>query len=534
MSKFRIYFLCCFTIICAVTLSNCAKRGFISGGDKDTIPPVMVGSTPKNFSTNFNKNEIKIDFDEFVKIKNANQNVIISPPLEKMPDIQPMGLAKKTVTIKFTDTLAPNTTYSFNFGDAIIDNNEGNVLKQFKYVFSTGDYIDSLKVSGTIKSANKFKADNFVNVMLYDAKSFKDSTIYTQKPLYVTNTLDSLTTFTIENIKEGTYYLIALKDKNNDYKFDPKQDKIAFIKDSIQIPTDKEFELTLFKSDEKFEASRPSQISENKWYLPYIGNPDNVSIEVKKGEKVIPNAYSYLKEKDSLQVWFPKIEADSLLITAKKDDYTKTFTVKPRVKMKEVDSLKVSGKSGTLDFISDFTIETTTPIKDINSALISIFNKDTVAVPFSLEQLPLEQKLSLKFDREENNAYTVNLMPGALTDFFGTKNDTLNFNVKTLAMTDYGNLALTFTGVKRFPIIVELLDEREKVIASQYSEDKNTFEFTALPPRQYYIRVTYDDNKNGKWDSGYFWDRKEPEETVYFPEQIDVRANWDINEQIAL
>ncbi|MDR0193828.1 MAG: Ig-like domain-containing protein [Myroides sp.] len=534
MSKFRIYFIVCFTIFSFITFSNCAKRGFISGGPKDTIPPIMIGSNPKNHSIHFDKKQITIDFDEFVKIKNVNQNLIISPPMEHMPDVSPMGNARKTVTINLIDSLKPNTTYSFNFGDAIIDNNEGNVLKQFKYIFSTGDYIDSLKIAGTIKSAHQLKTDNFVNVMLYDAETFKDSTIYKQKPLYVTNTLDSLTTFSIENIRAGKYYLVALKDKNNNFLFNPNEDKIAFIKEPIEIPTDKTFDLTLFKSDEKFEAARPAQITQNKWYVPYSGNPDDAKIEVKKDGKTIPSAYTYFPEKDSLQVWFPKIDADSLHFVATKGDYSKTFTVKPRPKMKEIDSLSVNGKSGTLDFLSDLLVETTTPVKSINKDLITILDKDSVAVPFTIENKTKEQKIYLKFKKAESDNYKATLLPGAITDFFDKANDTIVLNNKTMAYTDYGNLTLTLHGLKRFPVIVELLDEREKVITSQTSESSNTFEFTLLPPRKYYIRVIYDDNKNGKWDTGYFWERRQPEETVYFPEAIDVRANWDVKEQISL
>ncbi len=533
MTKFRIYFTVCF-IICCATLTNCAKRGFISGGPLDTLPPVVLKSNPKNYSTHFDKQEILIDFDEFIKLKNVNQNLIISPPMENTPDISPMGNAKKTMTVKIKDTLKENTTYSFNFGDAIIDNNEGNPLKQFKYVFSTGSYIDSLTLSGTIKSAHQLKTDNFVNVMLYDAKTFQDSTVYRDKPLYITNTLDSLTTFTLENLKEGTYYLIAMKDKNNDYKFSPQQDKIAFIKDSITIPTEQQFELVLFKSDEKFEANRPSQISENKWYVPYIGNPEGAEITVRNNDSLIRNTYSYLQQKDSLQLWFPRITADSLLIDIKKDDFEKTFSVRPRAKMKLVDTLSVSGKGSSLDFISDFSISTTTPISKIQSEFIRILNKDSVEISFETENIVLEQKINFKFKKEEEESYQIQMLPGALIDFFDKQNDTLQYNLKTGNYTDYGNLTLNLSGIKRFPIIVELLDEQEKVISTRYSENQTKLEFTLLPPRKYLIRIIYDDNENGKWDTGYYWDKRQPEETFYFPEAIDVRANWDITQEVQL
>ncbi|SFJ58582.1 Ig-like domain-containing protein [Myroides guanonis] len=532
MIKMRYIVLVTIIIIC---FSNCAKRGYITGGDIDTIPPVALSFQPKNSSTNFNQKEFKITFDEYIKLKNINQNLIISPPMENIPDVTPMGSASKVLTVKIKDTLSPNTTYSFNFGESITDNNEGNVFPQFKYIFSTGDYIDSLTVSGTIKSANQLKPDNFVNIMLYDAKTFTDSTVYKQKPLYITNTLDSLTTFKIENIKEGSYYILALKDKNNNYKFDPAQDKIGFIKDSIQIPTDESYDLTLFKSQEKFKATRPAQVSQNKWYLPYQGGADSVNITVKNGEELIKSTFTYLPAKDSLQVWFPKIELDSLSVLVSKKDYSETFTVRPRPNMKTVDTLSISAvQSNTLDLKDTFKLISKTPISEINSNNIFITDKDSSKIPFEYINDFKEQKIQLVFQKKEADRYTIELLPGALIDFFGKENDSIKFEVKTKEKTDYGNLNVHLNGVKRFPIILQILDSKEEVVSEVYSEKETSILFDLLPPKLYYLRIIYDDNKNRKWDSGYYFDRRQPEETIYHPEQIDVRANWDIEQTIQL
>lgn len=532
MIKMRYIVLVTIIIIC---FSNCAKRGYITGGPIDTIPPVALSFYPKNSSIHFKEKEFKITFDEYIKLKNINQNLIISPPMENMPDIMPMGSASKTLTVKLKDTLNANTTYSFNFGESITDNNEGNVFPQFKYIFSTGDYIDSLKVSGTISSAHQLNTDNFVNVMLYDAKTFTDSTVYLQKPLYVTNTLDSLTTFTIENIKEGSYYLIALKDKNNNYKFDPAQDKIAFTKDSIQIPTEETFNLTLFKSEEKFKASRPAQISENKWYLPYHGVADSVNVFIKDREELIKSAFTKLPGKDSLQVWFPKVELDSLSFQITNGDYEETFTVRPRPNMKTVDTLSISAvQTNTLDLKDTFKLITKTPVTEIDINNILITDKDSSSVAFNYINDLINQRIQLSFPKKEADHYTIELLPGALTDFFGKQNDSLKFEVKTKEKTDYGNLNIHLTGVKRFPIILQVLDGKEEVIAEAYSEKETTIQFDLLPPKLYYLRVIYDDNRNKKWDSGYYFDRRQPEETIYHPEQIDVRANWDIEQTFEL
>ena len=218
------------TLLLLLVVIGCAKRGSITGGLKDTIAPVLKTSFPKNFNTNFKGSEIKLTFDEYIKLKDLKKQLIISPPMKNEPLITPTT-SSKYIDIKINDTLQPNTTYSFNFGQSITDNNEGNPYNQFKYIFSTGDYIDSLAIGGRVKDAYNKEVESFVSVMLYEVNdTFKDSVVYTDMPRYVTNTLDSLKTFRLENLKAGKYLLVAMKDRNNNNKFNPKTDKIGFNK----------------------------------------------------------------------------------------------------------------------------------------------------------------------------------------------------------------------------------------------------------------------------------------------------------------
>ena len=162
-------------LICLL-FSQCANRGTPSGGDKDIAPPIITQSIPENYSTNFNATEIKIFFDEYIKIKDLRKQLIVSPPMDPEAQITPLGSASKYITIQIFDTLQPNTTYAFNFGESIVDNNESNPYPYFRYVFSTGTYIDSLKINGVIEDALNDKPDNFVSVMLYEMDStFSDS-----------------------------------------------------------------------------------------------------------------------------------------------------------------------------------------------------------------------------------------------------------------------------------------------------------------------------------------------------------------------
>lgn len=520
------------SIFLILLFASCAKRGSITGGAKDTIAPVLTASFPKNFSTNFKGKEIKLVFDEYVKLKNLNKQLIVSPPFDKQPEVLPLN-ASKILTIKIKDTLLPNTTYSFNFGQSIEDNNEGNPYQQFKYVFSTGSYIDSLSINVKVKDALEKKTDNFVSVMLYEInEKFNDSTIYKESPRYVTNTLDSLEVVKIENIKAGKYLLVALKDNGNN-KFNPKLDKIGFQKHYISVPNDTIFEVELFKEVLPFKAIKPTQASKNRLLMGYEGQTKDVKITVKNGSAIMPSIVTQMPKKDSLQIWFKPIKADSLYVSVQKESYKKEFTVK--IKDQKKDTLSIGPEySSNLPLREKFALNSSIPLVKIDKSKISIRNKDSLAVDFKTEYDDFNQKLYLDFKRDELEKYQIQLLPGALTDFYENVNDTLKYNVATKNSSDYGNLKVILENAKKYPVIIELTDKDGKVKATEYTENNNVVEFTALEPNKYTLRIIYDDNKNGFWDTGSFIEKRQTEEVIYFPKEIDVRSNWDVEQPFNL
>ncbi len=521
-----------FCLLFVLVLVSCAKRGSITGGDKDTIAPVLKASFPKNLTTNFNGKEIKLVFDEYVKLKNVNKQLIVSPPMKNQPDILPYN-ASKVITIKIKDTLKPNTTYSFNFGQSIEDNNEANPYSQFKYVFSTGTYIDSLKINVKVKDALEKKVANFVSIMLYEVnEKFNDSTIYKEKPRYITNTLDSLKVVQIENIKAGKYLLVALKDNGNN-KFNPKTDKIGFQKQYITIPNDTIFELALFKEKLPFKAIKPTQESANRLLMGYEGNPKGAKVTVKNGAEIIPSIVTQFPKKDSLQVWFKPIKADSLHVAVSKDKFKEDFTVK--LKKQKADTLSISAEfTGNLPLREKFTLNSNIPLLNFDKSKISIKNKDSLAVDFTIENDEFHQKLLLNFKKEPLEKYQISFLPGALTDFYEKQNTILKYTIATKNSSDYGNLKVILEHVKKFPVIVELTDKEGKVIATEYTEKNNIVEFLAVEPAVYTLRIIYDDNKNGIWDTGSYLEKRQTEEVIYFPKEIDVRANWDVEQPFEL
>ncbi len=526
------------SFIVLISMISCAKRGSITGGLKDTLAPVLVSSTPKNLTTNFKGNEINLVFDEYIKLKNLNKQLIISPPMKYEPVITPTGVSK-FINIKIKDTLQPNTTYSFNFGESIADNNEGNALNQFKYIFSTGPYIDSLKLGGKIKDAYNKNVDNFVSVMLYEANDkYKDSVIYKEFPRYVTNTLDSMRTFQFENLKEGKYLLVALKDKASNNKYNPKDDKIGFIKHFITVPNDTIFELELFKETLPLKTFKPIQASGNRLLLPYEGKQNfknnKPNIVLKNNGETLETIVTQFPKKDSLQIWYKPLKADSLSLEVSKDTYNKKFTFK--IKDQKKDTLNIKAvQNGVINFRDRFTLETETPLVKFDKSKIKLVNKDSTAVDFTTEYNEFEQKLYVDFKKEPLEKYNFTFFPGALTDFYEKTNDTLSYKLSTKEPADYGNLIVNLKNVKRFPIIVEITNKKgDDILASEYSEGKTQIEFNLMVPAQFTIRVIYDDNKNKMYDTGSFLEKKYAEEVFYFQREIDVRTNWDVNETIDL
>ncbi|WP_290837690.1 Ig-like domain-containing protein [Flavobacterium sp.] len=518
-------------LLLAATI-GCAKRGTITGGEKDTIPPTLLQSIPANFSKNFKGQSFKLVFDEYVKMKDVSKNLIISPPMKVEPIIMP-STASKVFTINIKDTLQPNTTYSFNFGQSLQDNNEGNPYSQFKYVFSTGDYIDSLSLGGRIKDAYSLKTDNFVSIMLYKVDStYNDSIIYKQPPRYITNTLDSLKTWRLENLKEGKYLLIALKDNNNN-KFDPKRDKIGFQKEYITIPNDTVYELELFKEDVPFKAMKATLDAGNKLLLGYEGDPTDIKATLKNGQDVLQSVVTKVPDKDSVNIWFKPIKVDSLHLDISRADFKSEYWVKIKAQKKDTLTFKPN-VSGTLPLRSKFVLEPSVPLVKFDETKISVTKKDSSAVAFTTKYDEFKREFEIDFPKEPVEKYQIRILPGAFTDFYDAANDSLTYKLSTKSTAEYANIRVTLENVNRFPVMVELTNKNGDVMYSEYSESATVIDFNSVDPALYTLRLIYDDNKNKKWDSGNFLLKRQAEEVIYLPKEFQVRANWDWEQPFTL
>jgi uncharacterized protein (DUF2141 family) len=472
-------------------------------------------------------------FDEYIKLKDVQNQLIVSPPLKNPPEISPQGGASKYVEIVIKDTLRENTTYTMNFGESIVDNNEDNPYPYLTYVFSTGDYLDSLSLIGVVRDAYNKETDDFISVMLYEIDTaFTDTVIRKNPPNYLANTQDSTTIFRLQYLKAGNYRLVALKDEGKNNLYDPVVDKIGFVSDTISLPTDSIYLLNLFRELPEYSLSVPKFEASNRILFGYKGEDEK--LQINPITQIPDSVFTYLAKipgKDSLNYWFTPFNPDSLVFEVVNERLQKrdTFTVKSR--KLSPDSLVLSPSyRGSIGFLDTMAISSNIPIVSRDTSKISLINRDSVSQPVVISLDTIGNRVIFDFKKEPNETYYLRLLPEAMTDIFSDSNDSLNYRLTTGSYADYGNLRIRLEGSLTYPILLELADPKGKTLRSVIAREDDLFEFNLLSPGKYLVRAVFDANDNGKWDTGNFYNKVQPERVVYFPQEIEVRANWELEQ----
>ena len=514
-----------------LTTVQCAKRASPTGGPRDSLPPVLINASPKLNTVFFDKEEFNLTFDEYVTLKDISKQLIISPPLSSSQyKVYPVTGASKKVTLKLLDSLLDNTTYTFNFGESIIDFNESNPSSYLTYTLSTGATIDSLYIKGRVTDAFERETERYISLQLYPVDSiYKDSVIFTEKPLYVTSTLDT-TIFRFQNLRAGKYAIIALEDKAGNYFFDQNIDKIGFVDRLIELPQDSLLDFRLFQEKANFFWDKPYFINEHHIALAYYGEREDESYKM---VSQVPESFESLvtqnRETDTLDYWFRGAELDSLQFE---------FNIKDSLQIKTVyfknptpDSLVVDkNTSGSLRLLEKFELKTNLPITEVNSEQVKVTNIDTLPVPASLKIQENYDRITVDFEVIPNDRYEITLLPNALVDFWGNTNDTLVYRTSTKKIEDYGNIFLRVQHQSPHQYIIELLKGDEVFRRYDTPLEGGNYSFKLLDAAKYRVRLIEDANQNKKWDTGNYLEKIQPEQVIYYWKEIDVRANWDMNE----
>lgn len=521
-------FLLLLVLLCTV---QCAKRASPTGGPRDSIPPQLINASPKLNTTFFDKEGFTLTFDEYVSLKDVGKQLIISPPLNSSQyKVYPTTGASKKITLELKDSLLENTTYTFNFGESIIDYNESNPTSYLTYTLSTGATIDSLYIKGRVTDAFEQETETFISLQLYPVDSiYKDSTIFTDKPLYVTSTLDT-TIYKFQNLRAGKYALIALEDKAGNYLFDQGVDKIGFIDRLIELPKDSIIDIRLFKEQTNFAWDAPYFVNDHHIALAYFGEYNEAPFKMVSD---VPESFEALVTKsrmtDTLNYWFRGAKLDSIKFELEIQDTlrTKTSFLKEGIK----DSLIITKATvGSLKLQSKLELASNLPITSVDSERVLVTNIDTLPIPATLKVLENYDQIIVDFEVLPSDLYNITLLPNALKDFWGQTHDTLVFKTSTKKIEDYGNIYLRVQHKSPYPYIIELVNNKKVVRRYDSLVPGNKYAFELLNAGKYTVRLIEDTNGNKQWDTGNFLKKIQPEQVIYYWKEIDLRANWDMNE----
>jgi hypothetical protein len=524
--------------------TRCAQITPLTGGKKDATPPKALSYYPENASLNFISKQITIQFDEYIRLKDIANQFIITPQTKEMPEIQANG---KTLKITFNETLIPNATYKLSFGNAIIDLHEGNVLQNFEYIFSTGNTIDSLKLSGQILNAFDRKPAAKLLVGLYQANA-SDSVVYKDKPLYISKT-DDAGNYSFNYLPNAFFKLVAINDVNKNLLYDGSEEQIAY-SDTLINPNDGiSPNLLLFK-----EVPFKSFIRRNS-FIEY----GKVIIAYNKPQKDIKSVFaknliSYTKNVtlDTLTLYYDN-QFDTLRpIVSYQTKKADTITIKipsaeTIVKLRKSNAITYSLRSNISSILPYYALpqfELNFPIEQKNifeNKITLVEQKDSVKTKKTITILNNRSSVNtftiqLEFKPETN--YTLTINKNALNDsIHGRFNDSISYKFTTTSPDDYAQLNLKLFFPKKENYIVLLLNDKEQLIKktlvefSLASTSEKLMEYKNVLPGNYFVRVVEDVNKNGLFDTGDYFLHKQPEPVFINTTAIKLLAGWEIENE---
>lgn len=518
-----------------VMMYGCANIIPPTGGPRDLQAPVLVRATPEQGTTRFNSRIIKLEFDEYIKLQNQG-NVRITPALPVKPVFTDRY---NTLIIDLEEmVLEPNTTYTFNFGDALTDLNENNKFQNLRYVFSTGDFLDSLNVNGVLLDAEKRMPVEKVIVALYPVEEQDniDSLVYLKKPFYFLKT-DKTGVFSLENLRGGNYVLFAFDDKDNNLLY-KNIEPLAFLDSMVVVDTttrSKQFEMIVFESKRSLlkiverRSTEPGLVR-----LRFSSSIDSLQVQLLQPDN---KSVQWQLMGDSAYVFHQALDADSLRLALWYDGKHDTLTVNNR---KKGDApLKTAGislKAGNQPSVLEpLVLKVGRPIAKLDTSLIrwkedTLFLNDFV-VDWQIQGNQLIAKAALK----ENTRYELFFEKGALIDWLDIPADTFRFTFNSLSKESFGDLL--FDGLDSIPshfTHLQLLDEQYQVLRTLPIKRGEKLAMRQLRPVSYKLRLLADTNGNGKWDSGDFGSRVQPELLWYYPDLVKLRANWEIEVSLSL
>ena len=516
-------------------LASCANIAILEGGAKDTTAPKIDSARSSgNYQTGFRKQEIVLSFDEWIKFDDPSK-VIVSPPTEKKPTINLKG---KTIRFNFDEDeiLKANATYTLNFGESIKDITEGNKTN-FRFVFSTGSRIDSNKVVVSVVDAQKNEPQENILVMLYDRLG--DSIVSKEKPLYFAKT-DKIGRCTIENVRVGEFRVFALQDGNQNFKYDLPSEKTGFLNLPFLVRPDSQalLNIKLFEPDLPLRIKEVRQNSYGQVKVVFSKKPNGIL------PKTGSEGPSFLVEQqmDTLWIWYHQdsdkpwkfaLLNDSIAV---KTGNRSAFLSQAKLQLLPSRNAAANGVENTHPAL-DYELKFNYPIVRANSSNIQIQDDSSrLFIPGVNckidDSRPSVVKISAPW--QENHRYRITVLPAAFTDLFGGSNDSIVRIIQTSEMKKFGEVSLKISGLNQdLNYLVQLIGsngilEAERSVSAANGQN---ITFKNLRPAVYEVQITEDINKNGLWDSGNYYEKRQPEAQIR-KKLEELKPNWTLECEI--
>jgi len=535
----RLLLPACWGILLLLVVHACANPITPDGGPRDTQPPQVdtALSTP-NFQVNFEKQPIELTFDEWVTLTDVFNQVLISPPLEYDPDI---SLKRKTVTVTFDEReeLREAATYSIQFGEAIKDLNEGNPADDLRFVFSTGPVLDSLRVRGILSDARSGEPVEDALFLLYENTA--DSVVRTERPFYFGKTGPE-GRFLIKNVKEGLFKGFALVDQNLNYRYDQQGEVIGFPDSLLTVAPGNEpnLDLRLFVEEPPLSLDRTIH---DAFGLVRLGfNQPLYSVEASR-LGAAPDTLLPFLEGDTMRLYYDQTtDANWDIILTRDTAFRDTvrvnaidrerFIANTRLQettRREVSSQRIASR-GLVQWVFD------RPIASLDTNRIAVENDSAEVVDrwaVGIDSLD-PRKVIMQANWPGGRGYSVTLLPGALTDWYGRTTDTLRRSVSVGTAEDFGTILLTVDALDSTQQYIMELIQGERVVLRELIRDQSTFSATYgnRAPGNYSVRLVEDRNRNNRWDTGTYNTRRQPE-PIQTRGLEQLRANWDLEATVS-
>lgn len=525
--------------IVSFLVHSCARVGSPVGGPKDSLAPKFLSSNIDTTRINVKRDirELRLDFDEYVTLKDINKNLIISPPIKKIKRILPSNIANKYVLIQWEDTLQANTTYNFNFGNSIADNNEANILRYFNFAFSTGDKLDDLYASGEIKDALAIKKNTTTNgnklvVGLYQVK---DTMNYKQKPYYITK-VDDDGYYELNYLSPGKYRIIAFEDENENSVYDPGTEKIGFQKEPVDIQKSVSgLNLKVYPSKKPFKYVEMKE-SPGGVLMKFEGNPAEVKV-LALNDKLTDIKVTHRSKSDSVNIWFDAVKTKVGQPVTEKLEFSynadnKKDTVSLFYKYNAKNAMDISSDNGgtALAPKSDFKILSTYALDKIDPEKWLLKSDSLTTQQFTAkisETNPYQ--IIVQSDFITGKKYQLTIPKETVSSYYTKNTKSKRFDFDVDKIENFGSLEFVLQNAPTAPYWIQLLDSADKIVYQKYTKGDKV-KFDILKPGEFIIRILVDNNENKYWDEADFTKEIFAEDAYIFYKKVIIRPLWETRE----